>query len=365
MTSLDESWWARVLGGPGGELHNASSSERYVVLPRASEPRVVVDHDDSQALRDAVERYVDNRTSARGARSIAGGAAAVLARRRPTWSVAASGPTLREYLSEVLGVEVRLSVAVGPPRPNLKPVVRCYSKNRLVAVAKLGPDPHTAELVDNDALWLDEMIASPLSGVETPQLFHHGRYGDSAILVMAALDLESERSMGLDEVPNEVIQEFSQRYAEPRTLLDETWFPELMARVDRQDLASVAAQVAQVRRDPMLLDLAVTAWHGDWSPWNMGQLKNGKLCVWDWERAAVGTPAGFDLLHLHFQYGDGLDAATDALIGIGVPAKHHRLIKMLYLFELCARHGEADVISGEKHARVLAELDRVRELATT
>jgi len=364
MTSLDESWWARVLGGSGGELHDAASSERYVVLPRASEPRVVVDHDDSQALRDAVERFVENRTTV-GARSIAGGATAVLGRRRPTWSVTADGPTLREYLSDVLNVEVRLSIAVGPPRPNLKPVVRCYAKNHLVAVAKLGPDVHTAALVENEARWLDAMAASPLEGVETPALLHSGKYGKSSILVMDALDLESERSVELDNVPTAVIQEFSQRYSEPRTLLDETWFPELMGRVNRSDLASVAAQVEHARRDPLLSELAVSAWHGDWSPWNMGTLRNGNLCIWDWERTAVGTPAGFDLLHLHYQYGDGLDAATASLLEIGVPAKHHRLTQMLYLFELCARHGEAEAIGGEKHLRVLAELDRIRMLTTS
>jgi hypothetical protein len=42
------------------------------------------------------------------------------------------------------------------------------------------------------------------------------------------------------------------------------------------------------------------AWHGDWTPWNMGVL-GGRLCVWDWERFAAPVPLGMDLLHHHFQ----------------------------------------------------------------
>ena len=177
MTTLNESWWAKVLGGPESDLHAASSTERYVVLPRASDPRVAVDQSDPQALRDAVQRFVGNRIGSAVSSPIAGGASAILARRRPTWGVSSPGHTLREHLSDVLGREVRLSIAVGPNRPNRKPVIRCYADSQLVAVAKMGPDPHTAKMVHNEGVWLKKLGGKPFEGIVTPQFLHSGLFG--------------------------------------------------------------------------------------------------------------------------------------------------------------------------------------------
>ncbi len=360
MTELDEAWWSRVLGGPGGSLHVSSSSERYVLLPRASDPRVVVDIDDPQAMKDAVNRSLGSR-GMRGMKPLAGGATAILSRRRPSWSVDSPDGTLREYLSDILEQEVRLSIAVGPPRPNLKPVVRCYADSRLIAVAKMGPDPHTAAMVDNEARWLDTMAAQPLSGTVTPPLLHRGQYGTSEVLVTRALDLVEDLAVSFDEVPIEVIKELSERFADSVSVSESAYFYELRRRLDRPELASIAAQAASLREESTFSELAVSAWHGDWSPWNMGRLQNGKLCIWDWERSTVGVPTGFDIVHLHFQYGSGLAAADADLARIGIPDSHWNLLKRLYLFELCARHGEGEALGTEIHQRVLDALDGLRQ----
>jgi hypothetical protein len=42
------------------------------------------------------------------------------------------------------------------------------------------------------------------------------------------------------------------------------------------------------------------AWHGDWSPWNLGHV-DGRLAAWDWEHSTEGVPLGFDVAHFHFQ----------------------------------------------------------------
>ena len=64
-----------------------------------------------------------------------------------------------------------------------------------------------------------------------------------------------------------------------------------------------AAEVANWRRlrdevvsIPGVHDLAVGAWHGDWTSWNCLS-RSGQLSVWDWERFAHSVPAGFDRLH--------------------------------------------------------------------
>lgn len=337
----------------------SSSSERYVLLPRASQPRVVVDVEDPQAMKDAVYRYVESR-GMRGIKPLAEGASAILSRRRPSWFVHSPDHTLREYLSDVLGREVRLAVAVGPPRPNLKPVVRCYADSRLVAFAKLGPDPHTAAMVDNEARWLDTMAAQPLSGTTTPPLIHRGTYGTSEVLVTDSLDLVDDAGIGVDEVPIDVVAELSDRFADSISVAESAYFSELLRRLDRPELVAVAPQAAALRDDPVFSALAVSAWHGDWSPWNLGRLRNGKLCIWDWERATVGVPTGFDIVHLHFQYGGGLAAADAGLERLGVPSSHWNLLKQLYLFELCARHAEGGVLESAVHQRVLDGLNELR-----
>ena len=223
---------------------------------------------------------------------LAGGATAVLSRRRPSWFVHAPDGTLREYLSDVLEQEVRLSIAVGPPRPNLKPVVRCYADSRLIAVAKMGPDPHTAAMVDNEARWLDTMAAQPLTGTVTPPLLHRGQYGTSEVLVTRALDLVEDLAVSFDEVPIEVIKELSERFADSVSVSESAYFYELRRRLDRPELASIAAQAASLREESTFSELAVSAWHGDWSPWNMGRLQNAPSLLFFPHRRISLTPCG-------------------------------------------------------------------------
>jgi hypothetical protein len=212
-------------------------------------------------------------------------------------------------------------------------------------------------MVINEARWLDAMAARPLSGVITPPLLHAGRYGDSELLVMGALDLETDLGIEFSEVPIGVAREFSDRYDDGARVVDTQWWHDLRRRVDHPLLASVAAQVFQAQDHPLFSDLRISAWHGDWSPWNMGMTSGGKLGIWDWERAMIGVPVGFDVLHLHYQYGSGLGDADGDLEQLGVPREQHRLVKCLYLFEICARHTEAGVLDSERHATAMGALD--------
>ena len=358
----NSSWWTSVLAGPGGDLFATGSSEHYLALPKASDPRVVVDKSEPAAVRDAIDRMVSSRTGFGPARALVGGASSVLSRRKPNWSVGAglSEKTLREHLSEILDVNVRISVAVGPPRPNRKPVVRCYSSSGMIAVAKLGPEAHTAKMVRNEGRWLDVMTAKPLDGVITPPLLHLGEYGPSALLVMGVLDLESDLGLDFAEVPFEHAETITERYAEHVLLSESTWWHGLAVRMNDAKLDSVRAQISLTPADPLFDQVKTGAWHGDWSPWNMGLARNGKLCIWDWERAALSVPIGFDLLHLHYQYGDGLAGADRDLARMGVPVRLNTLLRRLYLFELCARHCEAGALDTDRHAKVIAELAEVK-----
>ena len=352
-------WWTKVLAGPGGDLNASDSDEQYLVLPKLSDPRVVVDRQAPDAVKDAIDRMMSSRTGLSQVRALAGGASALMTRRKPSWVVDAAGEreTLRQHLSRTLDTDLRISISVGPPRPNRKPVVRCYRDSGLFAVAKLGPDAHTAAMVRNEARWLDAMAAKPLSGVLTPPLLHYGDFGGSPLLIMGALDLESDLGIDFDEVPIELAREFSERYEEQLPLSASEWWHGLPTRMNDAKADSVQAQMRQIASNRNFDAVKVSGWHGDWSPWNMGRARNGKLCIWDWERAKVGVPAGFDILHLHFQYGKGLEHADGDLEAMGIPAQLHTLVKRLYLFELCARNAEAGVLDSDGHTKVIDALD--------
>ncbi len=365
MSATSHDWWQRVLTGPAGTLvvgDEDGSAERYAALPRANSPRVVVDVACRVAMSDALERMASSRSSNSTVRSMASSLSPLVSRRKADWSVRSPDPvgTLRSHLSEILGVAVQLSVAVGPPRPNLKPIVRCYNDDRLVAVAKLGPDSHTKKMVENETVWLSALMESPLPEVVTPEVLHDGSFGDSALLVTAPLDLVDDLGVTIDEMPNETLREFLRsRVHEGASVSESAWWAELGDRLgdERQPLFNSA--ISQVIADPFFAALEVSAWHGDWSPWNTGRTSDGRLAIWDWERATSGVPTGLDALHLHYQYGSGFGGATLELAEQGIPQAHHRLLHIMYLLEVCARHNEAGALDTPRHKETEETLRRM------
>jgi len=62
---------------------------------------------------------------------------------------------------------------------------------------------------------------------------------------------------------------------------------------ERQELTSALSSLGDLAADrPQLAG----AWHGDWTPWNMGR-RHHRLQLWDWERFETGVPAGLDVCH--------------------------------------------------------------------
>lgn len=351
--TLDEAWWARVVGGRGGSLHSSRADEQYVLLPRASEPRVIVDAACSKAMRDAVDRYMSKQGVA--ASGLAFGASALLSLRKGGWKVSSEDLTLREYLSDVLSTEVKLSVAVGPKRPNRKPIVRCYAGSELVGVAKMGPDPHTAALVENEYEWLEKFTDHCFGDIATPTVIHKGDFEGSPLLLLAPFNIGGAPMMELADIPVGLTKELNERFDTQNSVADGPWWGQMKARLQDAEVRRYAEIANDFDSDEQLMSLQTSAWHGDWSPWNMGKLRNGQLMIWDWERATAGVPSGFDLLHLHYQYGDGLEAARPGLDELGLTRENQRPLMVAYLLELTARHYEAGVLGGERQQLVDAE----------
>lgn len=367
--SVDLAWWGTVLGNAHESLTHrrgrsaraiGATDETYVLLPHRRDPRVVVDVSSPDALRDAVARFADRSLPGAVGRAIPV-MNEIIGRFGSRWVVTRGvQPTLREHLSDVLQREVRLSIAVGPPRPNRKPVVRCFAGSEMIAVAKLGPESHTAALVSNEADWLRALNDRPFEDVHVPELLYRGTYGSSELLVMSVLPLATETPAALGDMPAHALETLIDRFGTTHGLRESEYWKHLRARlhpaIDESWGARVQATIESTDSDPASEGLAMSFWHGDWSPWNVAPGTDRRWCVWDWERSAIGVPIGFDQLHLHYQYGAGLVAGLTALVDSGLSTTDAGLIRNLYLLELVARHIEAGATGTDRHTAVIDQL---------
>lgn len=354
VSSLNEDWWLQILCGSEGDLHAPSSTENYLLLPNASDPRVVVDTTSERAIRDALHRYLalGTRTGAL-AGPLAGGFSKVFGkRRRVDWRVSANGQTLREHLSEILGTDIRLSIAVGRPRLNRKPIVRCYRGAELVAVAKMGPDAHTAAMVVNEGDWLEKLAKEPLRDVATPEVRYRGTFGTSELLVTNPFVTTNISAQELGTIPLSLTRALTARFATGEPVVDGPWWTDLRARLDGPDTQNFVEIIDELSEDETCRALQTSLWHGDWSPYNIGTLEDGRHIIWDWERAAVGVPSGLDLLHMHCQYGDGLGHAGPGLEQLGIEKASRDCMEIVYTLEIVARHLEADMFYDDRRRKL-------------
>jgi len=344
--SVTVDWWSAVLAGPGGSISESGEGERYLALPTRRAARVVVDATNPVAIGDALTRMVEAR-SLPGADVVARVASRVAPQAAPSWRIQGGDDgSLRVHLKEIIGADITLSVAIGPPRPNQKPVVRIYDGPDMVAIAKMGPDLHTAEMVTNEARWLTDLTSAPMVDVQTAEVLHHGEFGTSELLVMSPLPLVSDLGLSFAQMPTELLTSIANR-APAIGLAESPYWTALLGRAQPWGDADLERLLTDITSHPRFESVATGLAHGDWSPWNIGRGIDGQWCVWDWERAAVGVPFACDLLHLHLQYGPvgfdgGLLGAAEASRLAGHADEDFDLATTMYLAELLVRHHEAN-----------------------
>jgi hypothetical protein len=285
---------------------------------------------------------------------MATGAGQALLRDRLT--LPAGADTIDGYLSRQLGREVVLSMHLGAPRANRKPVLQLLTPGgATIAFAKVGTTALTSELVRAERTALDRVAAAGLSSVTAPAVRHLGDWQGLDVLILDALPVwrpRAELAAGrLDVAMAEVARLAGSISA---GLADSGYAGRLAARLaaapdsaDRRDVERLLAELAGAEADRVL---EFGAWHGDWTPWNMACTDAG-LLLWDWERFASGVPVGFDALHFWLQSAvvtaraDPAEAAARCIerapellrpLGMDTPAA--RLTARLYLCELSARY---------------------------
>lgn len=338
----------------------------YGVLPRAETPRYLL----PLHARRATKRVMLRPGTARSAKQAVLRTALTtmlrlgllpLVKREVTIPDGQPGsPSLLQWLEGELGEDhLVMSLAIGPPRPNRKPVLQLLTPDgRTVCFAKMAVDEHTARLVRNEHAFLAAHRPKELVVPEALSLRH---WKGHEIALYSALSLAGDDGGGDGaaggsghlQLTKETLLDITRLLPLERAIVvGSPWWSTVEGRAQREAGPHAGKLSATVRRLACRLE-GVTwtfgAWHGDLTQWN-ARWVNDRLNVWDWERAGGPVPVGFDAVHCEYQvatladHQEAADAARrtsanqgELLAAVGIPADEHRLLVDCYLMELALR----------------------------
>src|SRR5262249_21739121 len=103
--------------------------------------------------------------------------------------------TIEAYLGRQLGREVVLSMHLGAPRANRKPVLQLLTDGGdTIAYAKIGTTALTSELVRAERAALDRVAAAGLSSLTAPAVRHRGTGQGRDVRLLDALPVWQPRA---------------------------------------------------------------------------------------------------------------------------------------------------------------------------
>ncbi len=264
------------------------------------------------------------------------------------------------YLSERFGQPVIVAISVGRPRANLKPVLTVFSHTgQRLAFVKVGYPSVAAVHVERETAALRALADKTFTQLVAPGVIFADTWHGAPVLAITALT-EGVRWVrdGRRRIPHAAMAEVSRSSGAPISILDDV--PAWVRLRDQADVESrrddFGEAVAVLRERHGDLVLRPSAWHGDWTPWNMCWERN-KISLWDWERYDPDTVPGLDAYHYAIsckanQGGlnkatvrKGLDWAVSGTTSVNDRAK---VLGQLYLAFIAGRHleGRGDFSAG-------------------
>jgi len=95
--------------------------------------------------------------------------------------------TIETYLAAVLGQDIMVSMYLGPPRANRKPVLQVLTPDgNPVAFAKVGINALTCRLVRAERDALARLDKADLADISLPRVLHHDQWHGLEVLVLTA-----------------------------------------------------------------------------------------------------------------------------------------------------------------------------------
>jgi hypothetical protein len=269
---------------------------------------------------------------------------------------ATPGSGIETQLETILGQPVLISLRIGPPRANRKPVLRVLSRNgRTLAFAKIGINPVTSRLVKAEADNLKLVARSGLRSITTPRLLDVSSWNGLDVLVQSPLSAAAGHR---EPVPGQLAAAMVELArisgTTTSTVGESAWWARLLDRAGTTSgealPLTLADTVMRLGDQLAAVTLEFGAWHGDWARWNMAVTPDS-LNLWDWERFESGVPVGFDALHYRFQDLKSQMSRDEAihtlcrnapmlLAPFGVAAELAVVVVALYLLDLAVRYAQ-------------------------
>lgn len=292
----------------------------FLLLPSRRQPSLALPTAGAGVAAAALRKYSQGvgrverlaRTVASGALRVPG-VHATLRRVAPD-RLRVSAPTdppvdsIERHLGEILGEEeVVVSLTVGPPRANRKPILQVLRPDgQTLAFVKVGTSAVSQALVRGEADALTELwsVGRPPERLRFPRVLDHGQWRGLDILVLTPVHPTSPR-WRRQAVPTAAMRELAGWLGTSRRALatSEAW------KLAQATPAELADPVLAAEFDRIVVaagerygdvELTLGSWHGDWTPWNMAW-DGARVLLWDFERFATGVPVGFDLVHYTLQ----------------------------------------------------------------
>jgi hypothetical protein len=341
--------------------------ERYVLLPSARRPQILAPLAAPAAGAAGVRQFAsgaparERAAAALVAAGLRAGAIQRLALGRATVAVTPGTTSadlaelvLSRHLAGALQLpHVDLTVRVAAARPNGKPVMQVSApRGGTVAYVKIGWNDLTRPLVAGEAAALGRLASAPPRSFDTPRLMYAGDWRGYAVTAVAPV--VGGRMRVSPEPPPAASRELALGSKAHRARLAESgWWLGLRGRIDAVGGDPQRAQADRVAAAFGDREMAFGRAHGDWTPWNMAEV-DGRLAVWDWERAAGAVPVGIDALHYTLlvalnargldpprAVADTLRRAARILPSLDVPAGDAAALMSLELLEMSVRFAEA------------------------
>ena len=280
-------------------------------------------------------------------------------------------------VADVVGEPVQLSLGIGTARANRKPVLGAFAADgRALAFVKVGDTEVSARHVRREADALAQLGRHEWSGLVVPSLLGTVEWQGYVVLVMSALSASPWQGRnGRWPIPTAAMDELCDVFDAGSAELVAT---PLWARLDRgaRELRDpdrrerLCASLDRVAAAAGGAEVAVGAWHGDFTPWNMART-GGRLQLWDWERFETGVPRGLDRYHYAVntvarERGFGVGSVLEGLRrGASGDAGRDPLVAATYLAALAERYlSDAQELGGDVIGRRADEvLDILVELS--
>lgn len=363
---------ALLWAGPAAVGRGSGAGERaFLLIPSAAAPQLVVPAGAPRAAGAAVAGFTGHRSGPARWRSriltaaLRSGIGERLLRDR---LVVGADPGVEDHLGRILGQPVLVSMHIGPPRANRKPVLQVLDRRgEVLGFVKVGTGPLTDRLLDTEAEALTALAKASFTSVMVPTLIRHERWRDVDLLVQSPLPVRGTHAPSAAQLSAAMVE-----VADSAGVVDVAagscaYLATLVTELDElgPDGAALASDLrALIAADPAQ-PVSIGAWHGDWTPWNCSATPDGRLLLWDWERHQDAVPRGLDAMHHHLQGGLGarpartadatdlVAVAPDLLRPFGLDAEQSRLVAVVYLADIARRYlADGQAAAGGRRGQV-------------